>query len=124
MTKDTHSPSRASRSEAAHRAWLWQHFQVNGTQPRLYTLALFGTDEDLHRIHPWDFDNTAAHVQAEAEIAAEVLHSLGHQFRYVTLRWSDYLAWLQEHQMPDQPKYQLQWERSLIPEPILQTTTL
>ena len=76
------------------------------------------------RIHPWDFDNTAAHVQAEAEIAAEVLQSLGHQYRYVTLRCSDYLAWLQDHQLPDQPKYQLQWERSLISDPVLLTSTL
>jgi len=83
-------------------------------------LALFGTDEDLHRIHPSDFDNTAANVQAESE----VLHSLGHQFRYVTLRWFDYLAWLQEHQLPDQPNYQLQRQRSMVPDPVLLTGRL
>lgn len=73
-------------------------------------LSLYATDEDLRQLRPEDGpDATCADQHRITHACAEALRKDGFPVRLVTLRVSDYLKWLTEHNLPNLPENRAKW---------------
>ena len=79
-------------------------------QPQSLVLSLYASDDDLRQLRPEDGpEATAADQHAITHACAEALRRDGFSVRLVTLRVVDYLRWLTDHNLPNQPENRAKW---------------
>lgn len=78
--------------------------------PHALVLSLYATDDDLRQLRPEDGpDANCADQHRIVHACAEALRKDGFPVRLVTLRVSDYLKWLTEHNLPNLPENRAKW---------------
>lgn len=78
--------------------------------PSTLALSLYATDDDLRQLRPEDGPEArCADQHAITHACAAALRKDGFSVRLVTLRVADYLKWLTEQDLPNQPENRAAW---------------